>query len=313
MKTYFPFFRGKLNELMALRGLGANIAERGNVLPIIEPVKGNPSTRISLDKYIEDSMPFVFICNPFNGEFENQSERLYTTLISEALLEYDIWTPALQVQRDSPRADVASFLERYREYEVAVIYWGLPEDDRVRRLLSNEQVRWHIFIGSRIETNYIAGIDVARRVMLTDRFNRQVRNADYPETELFSDMNTISGNPARVSFGDFSMVGDYYTETGGPAYAVALHHIHLRTGTGPLYINHFISDRTETTADRAGKTLEAVDKLVAALDQLMPNDTQACGEYREIAEDRMDRGLGYMKRLAIAHHLEVMLNGGIQL
>lgn len=313
MKTYFPFLRGKQNELMALRGLGAEIAERGNVMPIIEPVKGNANTRISLDKYIEDSMPFLFICNPLNGDFENESERVYTALIAEMLMEYDNWTPTFQVQRDSARADVSSFLERYREYEVAIIYWGLPEDDRVLRLLSNEQDRWHIFIGSRIEADYIAGINLARRVMIADRFNRQVRNADYPEAELFSDMNTIVGNPTRVSFGDFSMVGDYYADTGGPAYAVALHHIHLRTGTGPLYINHFISDRTETIADRAGKTLEAVDKLVAALDRLMPNDTRACGEYREIAEDRMDRGLGYMKRLAIAHHLGVMLNGGIQL
>jgi len=313
MKTYFPFLRGKMNELMALRNLGASISERGNVIPVIEPVKGNPTTRISLDQYIEDSMPFVFICNPFNGEFENQSERLFTPLISETLLEYDNWTPALQVQRDSARNDVSSFLERYREYEVAFVYWGLPEDSQVRGLLSNEQIRWHIFIGNRVETDYVGGIDLRRRVMIADRFNRQPRNADYPEIELFSDMNTVAGNPTRVSFGDFSMVGDYYADTGGPAYAVALHHIHLRTGTGPLYISHFISDRTETTADRAGKTLEAVDKLVAALDQLMPNNTQACREYRQIAADRMDRGLGYMKRLAIAHHLEVMLDGGIQL
>jgi hypothetical protein len=310
---YFPFLRGKLNELMALRSLAASITERGNVMPIIEPVKGNPNTRISLDKYIENSMPFLFVCNPSNGEFETQGERLFTTLISDILLEYDNWTPALQVQGDSTPEQVSSFLERYSEYSVAIIYWGLPVNPQVQRLLANESVRWHIFIGNRVETNYIGQIDAARRVMMSDRFNRQVRNADYPEIELFSDMNTLEGNPTRLNFGDFSMVGDYYAETGGPAYAVALHHIHLRTGTGPLYISHFISDRTETTADRAGKTLEAVDKLVAALDRLMPNTTQACAEYREIAADRTDRGLGYMKRLAIAHHLEVMLTSGIQL
>jgi hypothetical protein len=313
MKTYFPFLRGKQNELMALRGLAGAIAERGNVMPIIEPVKANPTTRISLDRYVEASMPFVFICNPYYGDFESQSEVLYSTLITETLWEYDNWTPALQVQGNSTSAEITAFFDRYSEYEVAIVYWGLPNDAAALAMLSNGRVRWHIFIGNRVEVGYISGINIERRVAVSDRFNRQVRNADYPPMEFFSDMNTASGNPDSKSFGDFSMVGDYFTETGGPAYAVALHHVHLRQGNGPLYISHFISDRTETTADRPGKTMEAIDKLVAALNGLLPNGTRACGEYREIASDRMDRGLGYMKRLAIAQHLEVMLDGGIQL
>lgn len=64
MKTYVPFLRGKQNELMALRELAADISEAGNVLPLIEPVKNNPTTRISIDRFVEASMPFVFICNP---------------------------------------------------------------------------------------------------------------------------------------------------------------------------------------------------------------------------------------------------------
>jgi len=64
MKRYFPFLRGKQHELMALRELAGQIAEEGSVIPIIEPVNGNATTRISLDRYVEVSMPFIFICNP---------------------------------------------------------------------------------------------------------------------------------------------------------------------------------------------------------------------------------------------------------
>lgn len=313
MRKYFPFFRGKQNELMAMRELAATIAERRNVTPIIEPVNDNATTRISLDRYIEASMPFLFICNPVNGQFTSRPEELFTQLISPGLMEYDNWTPALLVNRESSSSEIASFLERYGEYEVAVIYNGLPAITEARALLTNDDIVHHVFLDNRVGADYVGSIASGRRVMISDRFNRQVRNADYPEREFFTDMNTLAGNPLGLDFGDFSIVGDYYTETGGPAFAVTLHHIHFQNDVGPLDISHFISDRTETSADTPGKIIEALVRLVVALGDLLPNDTEACNEYRELAEARVSRGLGYMKRLAIKHHLELMLNGGIQL
>lgn len=47
---YFPLFRGKMNELIALRDLALQIASSGSILPIIEPVKLNQSTRASFDR-----------------------------------------------------------------------------------------------------------------------------------------------------------------------------------------------------------------------------------------------------------------------
>jgi hypothetical protein len=299
---------------MALRELAEGIAETGKLVPIIEPVKANSTTRISLDRYVEVSMPFLFICNPTYGDFAHQADTLFSTLTSEILMEYDNWTPALQIRQESTANDLSSFLDRYGEYEVAVIYWGLPASQSARSLLANERITRHAFLRGRVANSYVTTIDLSHRVLISDCFNRMDRNADYPPRELFTDMNTATGNPDRVDFGDFSVVGDYYTESGGAAYAVALHHIHFQTDSGPLDISHFISDRTETTVDTAGKTIEALEKLVAALDEgLLPNDTDACDEYREMAEAQIFRGLGYMKRLAIKHHLEVMLGEGIQL
>lgn len=106
-------------------------------------------------------------------------------------------------------------------------------------------------------------------------------------------------------------MGDHYKDDGGPAHAVTIHHIHYHnTNPGPPDISHFISDRTESTVDTAGKSIEAVVNLVNALDDLHPNDTDACDEYREMAASGDWHGLGYFKRLAIQHHLEVMLDGG---
>lgn len=41
---YFPFFRGKRYEMMALRDLAEEIANSGNVIPILEPVNSNQTT-----------------------------------------------------------------------------------------------------------------------------------------------------------------------------------------------------------------------------------------------------------------------------
>lgn len=316
MKRYFPFFRGKQNELIALRELANEIAESGKVIPIIEPVKANTTTRISLDRYVEASMPFLLICNPDYGDFANQPQQLYDTLITEALLDGDSnWTPALILRANSSATVISAFLERYEDYEVALIYYGLPASTSARALLNAEGIANHVFIGNSVGAAYVNTIQDERRVMVGDRFQRQPRNADYPDREFFTDWNTVDGNPSRIDFGDFSIVGDDYSENGGPAYAVAVHHIHYQQGTaGPLDVSHFISDSNETTANPSGKVIEAVTKLVEALDEpLLPNDTAACDEYRDMADTEVSRGLGYLKRLAIKHHLEIMLSGGIQL
>lgn len=313
MKKYFPFLRGKQNELMALRDLAEGIAESGALVPIIEPVNGNSTTRISIDKYIEASMPFLLVCNPSYGAFASRPERLFTNIISETLMEYDNWTPALQVARESTHHELSAFLKRYSEYGAAVIYKGVPGNASAQALLKDASIVNHVFLHDRVAARYISAIAESRRVMVSDPFNRQPRNADYPSREFFTDKNTTAGNPHGVDFGDFSIVGDHYAEKGGAAHAVTVHHIHFQGDEGPLDISHFISDRTETTVDTPGKIIEALVKLVAALNNLEPNDTEACNEYREIAGAGVSRGLGYLKRLAIKHHLELMLDGGIQL
>ena len=134
------------------------------------------------------------------------------------------------------------------------------------------------FISGRVENSYIESIPVNNRVLIVDPFRRQQRNADYPDEEFFTDLNTAEGNRDHVAFGDFSIVGDYYTDTGGPAHAVALHHIHFTEDSQSLSIHHFISDRIDTSVDTSGKIIEAVNHLVEALDNLQPSDTRACDE-----------------------------------
>ena len=310
--TYFPFLRGKQNELMALRGLAASIADHGRVIPIVEAVNANSTTQISLDRFIEASMPFLFVCNPIHGRFSGDAVGLREQLIDQELIDYDRWIPSLYVDEQTTVQELESFIDTYDSYPLALIYYGRPQRNAVRTMIEESYFAWHVFIDNRVEVEYIESVPTTSRVLVSDRFRRQPRNADYPLTrEFFTDLNTEAGNPQGRHFGDFSIVGDQYTETGGPAYAVALHHVHYSEHSGSLEISHFISDRVDTTADTPGKIIEALTHLVNALDTLQPNNTRACQEYRQMNHDEQSRGLGYMKRLAITHHLETVLRNGI--
>jgi hypothetical protein len=93
------------------------------------------------------------------------------------------------------------------------------------------------------------------------------------------------------------------------------HIIFIYEGKAPssLEINHFISDDTDTAVNTSGKIIQAVHNLVAAMPGLQPNNTDACEEYQEMDQGQISHGLGFLKRLAIKHHLEIMLGGGILL
>ena len=308
--NYFPFLRGKQHELMALRGLAASIADSGRVIPIIEPVNANRTTQISIDRFIEASTLFLFVCNPTHGTFSDDAVGLREKLIDQELIDYDRWVPSLYVGEQTTVEELESFINAYDDYLLALIYSGRPRN-AVREMIEENRFEWQVFIDRPVESEYIESVPTTSRVFVSDRFHRQPRNADYPAREFFTDLNTAAGNPQGRHFGDFSIVGDQYTEAGGPAYAVALHHIHYSENSGSLDISHFISDRVDTSADAPGKIIEALTHLVNALDTLQPNNTKACQEYREMNCTQQSRGLGYMKRLAIAHHIETMLGNGL--
>ena len=312
MLKYFPLLRGKRAELIAIRNLAEAIAESKCVLPIIEPVNPGDSTLKSLKHFVEASMPFLFICNPIHGTYQDDRESLRRDLIYTCLNGNHNWTPTFYLNGGTDPQWFRSFLRTYGEHgDLALLYYGLPTNPRVIDLIRKNEFKWHIFIGSGTPLSYMRSIPPALRVIIEDRFVRRYRNADYPRQEFFSDRNTRDGNPRQRHFGDFSIVGDHYVGRGGPAHAVALHHLHYAENSRHLYVTHFLSDRTETTLDRPGKTLEALQKLTESLENLQPSNTLACDRYRQLFSNSNPSTLETMKRLAIQHHLEIMLGDGL--
>jgi len=110
-------------------------------------------------------------------------------------------------------------------------------------------------------------------------------------------------------FGDFSIVGDDYSESGGPAYAVAIHLTFIDPDQdGAMFVYHFVSDSQDTPTDPAGKFAEAVDKLIRKLDSGGSKlyESSAIIELRELHAKGHFPGLGYLKKLSLNHHVETL-------
>ncbi len=88
---YFPYFRGKQFELLAIKESARRVSRDRKATPIIEPVKSNLSgLSRCLKKLMEFKAPYVLIINPIVGEFKgrNNSENLIAFAKQTFIQEY---------------------------------------------------------------------------------------------------------------------------------------------------------------------------------------------------------------------------------
>ena len=166
----------------------------------------------------------------------------------------------------------------------------------------------HIFFDRFCGKLYQKHFKGAHRVLLKDGFEKK-RNRDYEFVEPFSDLHATFPEEGMDGFGDFLIVGDDYIESGGPAYAIAIHLTFIDPAQDDVMkIYHFISDRQDTPLDPAGKFAEALAKMIETLDSHESNllETDAVEEFRSLHNKGHFPGLGYVKKLSMNHHIETL-------
>ena len=86
---YYPYLRGKQNELILLREQ-AELISKSKIIPIIEPVKKNlnPLNRAieQLDKY---SSKYIVIVNPIYGDLKDDTSMILEN-INRATCKFNI-------------------------------------------------------------------------------------------------------------------------------------------------------------------------------------------------------------------------------
>lgn len=307
---YYPYFRGKQYELITIRE-NAERMSLANIVPIIEPVKQNVSgLSRALQALVEKNVRFVLIVNPQCGDLCNIDPALINDFANVTLSQYRNFSLGYIVNEKTVLSEVTSFCKAASHF-VTIVHSGYQRGRELADALSSlTMVTEHIFIEESCSKLYRKHFNDKIRVLIRDGFIKRT-NREHPEVEHFSDLHITYQDERVNGFGDFLIVGDDYSESGGPAWAVAIHLTYIDADEDDdMFVKHYLSDRTNSPVDPGGKFLEALQKLV---DDVEKKDSkiyrsEAVKEYMTCHKIERYPGLGYVKKLSMQHHIELMIH-----
>ena len=307
---YYPYFRGKQYDLIAIRE-NAGLFAKSKFVPIIEPVKAVLSglKRALIDLNAADA-ELVLIVNPINGDHYSNPVAIFQLLETD-LEDHSNISPGVLLTEQMTVDEVIEICNAHQSRLVTLIHAGFTDARALApKLATNGTKVQHVFFEQHCGKIYRKHFEGWKRVLLRDGFKRQTANRLYSDqAEFFSDLHVTFEDEGMQGFGDFLTVGDEYSETGGPAYSVAIHLTFIDSNNDDvMYVHHFKSDRNDTPTDPAGKFAEALKKLVAEV--INPKTkvfrSKAVIEFIDLHARGHFPGLGHVKKLSMNHHIETL-------
>lgn len=314
---YFPYLRGRQNELLCLRELLDAGKLSSKIIPIIEPVKFSSTLFSTLTKFIEMGHQVIVIRNPEVGSFRKESGDMIKNIEKESD----------EKKKEKIRKTLEGYKEVWNNPQIQKAY--LVDDDvismvREKKLDAKDVVminikkgnyRYYEEYGEEIIGKYtvvpkggdfedIIEDDI---IILEDSYRKAKRNIDYIENpdELFSRNHIVYKKRGFVGFSDFSMVGNDFDESGFAPLAIAIHIMYFGH-RDELKIHHFVSESNESISDPARKFEEAMNKLVNWENFDIIPKTIGLDNLIECYNIGKFPGLGVIKKYSLMHHIQMM-------
>lgn len=330
MDRYWPIFRGKQFELLALRDLSESLSG-ASVNPVIEPVKKRlGGLQRCLQSLKDAAVPASVVINPEVGEFSDtplgllqelekggdEAESVRCVLAAADSLVLNLSANLRCEDIDSVVVKLGEIYEEDSKPSLHILARGFAEPVAVKAILDKNGFKVGPGLNILLEDlssrrHYKTIFEAAQFVWIADGFKKR-KNADYLAypTELYATALWDYSEFGYEGFGDYSIVGSDYSESGGPAWAVAIHLTSNSNAMVPeMYVHHFVSDDNDSPSFPAEKYAQALEKLKVEVTN--PNTTivrtGAVGEFLRLHENGHYPGLGYVKKLSMMHHLELMM------
>ncbi|MFC6163561.1 sce7725 family protein [Lactiplantibacillus dongliensis] len=298
MTTYYPYLRGRMYDLLALKELVQQHALGPKIVPIIEPVRDSKELQQTIAALITAKQPFSVIANPQVSVYGLNDTKLYPL---PDLSQVPFFQPSAILAADFSRDFLTTTpgqtnLLIARNYPLLKAYHQTAVLRQVDKVLIPDEARLRALAGT-------------KAVLLTDPMPFIPHVAEYADLtdDYFAPAYWYGRLADGQYFGDYSMVGSHYFDKGMPSRAIALHLIYV-TVDGHLRVHHFVSDSNESMRGQKQKFFEALTKLVtwapAHLQGL--NETPALRTLLAFADHDKFPGLGTIKKLSLMHHLQLM-------
>ena len=309
---YYPYLRGKQFELLALREFSNEYKNNSKIVPIIEPVKkqvnGLNAAALSM---IENGMKFAVILNPSDGDYKHTGVDNDILMSLTALTDdRDHWIPAYIYKHNGK-----TLLEHAKQNNLSNLMIIFPSgadvnDEELMEFLSKDEVSY--VVSGNLSNNRSARGRLLRLgkalISLEDRFNERPRNADYANEvdEIFSEDFAYYQDDRLAGFADFTPMAKDFIEGGMLPYAIAIH-LTYQKSDDQIFVHHFVSDNNFDQSNIRGKFHEAAVKIAPFFNNNGLYHTSAVDELiRRADSDDGYPGLGYIKKLSVKNHLELI-------
>jgi hypothetical protein len=307
---YFPYVFGRRSELLAIRAIIPKYSASGDIIPVIEPVLKKTNDLVKCIKALGDNgVRGIVIVNPLQGEFKTAIPKEWIKEIDEVIADYPELIVGIKCTSQLSLISIKALIKKYSTNKVALIYCNSQlNDEGIDDLIKDESIAFHICLDSKMPVVQRKKLPHKKAIDIEDKFNKQVRNADYSGSEHYTDKHKLFSS-SGVGFGDFTITGNTFQPGGGPPGAVAIHACYKHPKSGDIWIEHFVSDETDIDVGSSGsKYLEAVEKIVS-ISKTRKTEFGSNEALDAYASDYLTGhfpGLGKSKERQIVHHIILM-------
>lgn len=278
---YYPYFRGKQFDLLALTTLLIDQRLSKKIVPIIDPVKNSATLKKFLVEIQKKKHPFFIVQNPQAGDFLTLTGAEYLDTLSAPKASI-IDQPIETFQHSSElfiAERAAPILESdWQNNQIPVL---IPEEFRLLQKIQGP------------------------KILSQDVYTRLPRSEFYQECldELFSTTHLTFRKRGFDGFSDFSIDSRIYYEQSYPSKYLSLHLVYFEKEV--LRIHHFLSTNEE---------LSQKEQFFDLMEQLLCWKEQLCGGETTLGftllldafSAEKFPGMGVMRKAAVMHHMELM-------
>jgi len=299
---YFPYFRGRMYELIALKELAVGKLLGKSIIPVVEPIKITSTFDSMLNAFNNADLNLAVIYNPEVGDLSSESNTI--DMLSSKLLSCSNVIPSVLMNEDADSVVMALESKKILKKDILAVLDKRDFVENYTDLFEISYPKYTLALNERqIRRNIKNG-----KILFEDKFIKRERNADYlkEEDEFFSDDHLYYSEEGYDGFGDYSIIGNEYADGGFAPRAVAIHIVYFDKENA-LRIHHFVSDSNSDISDVAGKFHEAVVKLRNWYENGQKHQlTSALQTLLNHAKEGTYPGLPTVKKLSIMHHLELI-------
>lgn len=303
---YYPYLRGKQFELIALREFAEANHDVECIVPIIEPVRTideDSSSRGPLHKTVSTlnacGVGCAVVLNPCLGDFE----RPYSETMILDNLSGTEYIPAFLMNGNAEA--VRELIENHSLNDCMLIFSSTvdPEDQATNELLAADSVEY--IVGVKNKT-LLRNLRSRRKkvISLESRFNKLSANSEYrlKADERYSDDHTYFQDDHWDGFSDYCALPQEFMKSGAQPKSIAIH-LTYKKNAEEVWVHHFVSD-SEMMGNLQGKFAEACKKVSDFFEG--KEKTAAINALLEYYSESKYPGLGMLKKITIANHLELI-------